>query len=347
MLLPSYRVALLLHHGIKGNDGKTGLALARYRQGEIVVAIDQDCTDPADHFRSLTGIDRDLPIAASLQDALAYDPDVLLIGIAPSGGALPPQWQAEIQQAIAAGLSIVNGLHTPMAEDPALTALLQPNQWIWDVRQEPASLSVGRGRARSLACKRILTVGTDMSVGKMSTSLELHRAAQASGLKSKFIGTGQAGIMISGDGVALDAVRVDFASGAVEQQVLKHGEDADIVFVEGQGSLIHPASTATLPLIRGSQPTHLILVHRAGQTTIRKFEDVPIPPLPAVIELYEAVARAGGAYAGAKVVGIALNTQHLSDIEAEGAIAQVQAETQLPCTDVVRFGPEPLWNVLS
>ncbi len=350
MLLPSNRVAILLHHGLKGNDGKTGLALARYREGEIVVVIDEDCTDPADNFRALTGIDREVAIAPSLQDALdpqnGYNPDVLLIGIAPSGGALPAKWQAEVRAAIAAGLSVVNGLHTPMAEDPDLRRLLRPEQWIWDVRREPEGLSVGRGLARSLSCQRVLTVGTDMAIGKMSTCLELHRAAQARGLRSKFIGTGQAGIMISGDGVALDAVRVDFASGAVEQQVMKYGELADILFVEGQGSLIHPASTATLPLIRGSQPTHLILVHRAGQTAIRKFEDVPIPPLPEVIRLYETVARAGGAYADTKVAGIALNTQHWSETESIAAIAQVQAETHLPCTDVGRFDPESLLDAL-
>ncbi len=348
MLLPSHRVAILLHNGIKGSDGKTGLAMTRYRQGEIVVVIDEDCAElgAGDSFRSLTGIDRDVAIAPSLLAALPYQPDVLVIGIAPSGGELPPPWQAEVKQAVAAGLSIVNGLHTRMAEDPALTALLKPGQWIWDVRREPEGLSVGRAQARSLLCPRILTVGTDMAVGKMSTCLELHQAALAQGLRSKFVGTGQAGIMISGEGVPLDAVRVDFASGAVEQQVLKQGADADIVFIEGQGSLIHPASTATLPLIRGSQPTHLLLVHRAGQTHIRKFEQIAIPPLPEVIRLYETVAAAGGAYDPVKVVGIALNTGHLSVVAAKEAIAQVAQLTQLPCTDVVRFGPAPLMSIL-
>ncbi len=349
MLLPRHRVAILLHNGIKGNDGKTGLAMTRYRDGEIVVVIDEDCADlcPDDSFRSLTGIDRDVAIAPDLEAALEHQPDVLVIGIAPSGGALPSQWQAEVKQAVAAGLSVVNGLHTPMADDPELKALLKPDQWIWDVRREPEGLSVGRGKARSLPSKRVLTVGTDMAVGKMSTCLELHQAAKAKGLNSKFIGTGQAGIMISGDGIPLDAVRVDFASGAVEQQVMKHGADADIVFIEGQGSLIHPASTETLPLIRGSQPTHLILVHRAGQSVIRKFEDVSLPPLPLAIRLYETVASAGGAYGKTKVVGVALNTQHLDEAEAKRAIAQTRDQVQLPCTDVVRFGPEVLMEALS
>jgi uncharacterized NAD-dependent epimerase/dehydratase family protein len=144
--------------------------------------------------------------------------------------------------------------------------------------------------------------------------------------------------MLEGDGVALDAVRVDFASGAVEQLVMRFGKHYDILQIEGQGSLIHPGSTATLPLIRGSQPTHLILVHQAGQTHNRNHPHIPIPPLPQVIYLYETVACAGGTFAPTPVVGIALNTKNLDDLEATEAIAQTQAETGLPCTDPVRFG---------
>ena len=176
-----------------------------------------------------------------------------------------------------------------------------------------------------------------MAIGKMSTSLELHWAAKLRGWRSKFLATGQTGVMLEGDGVALDAVRVDFAAGAVEQMVMRYGKNYDILHIEGQGSLLHPGSTATLPLIRGSQPTQLVLVHRAGQTHNRNNPHVPIPPLPEVIRLYETVASAGGAFASVPVVGIALNTAHLDDSEAKAAIAQTIAETGLPCTDVVRF----------
>jgi uncharacterized NAD-dependent epimerase/dehydratase family protein len=181
-----------------------------------------------------------------------------------------------------------------------------------------------------------------MSVGKMSASLELHRAARFKGIRSKFLATGQAGVMIAGEGIPLDAIRVDFAAGAVEQMVMRCGEDYDLLIVEGQGSLLHPGSTATLPLIRGTQPTGLVLVHRAGQTHIRNHEHVPIPPLPEVIGLYETVARAGGAFASVKVVAIALNTGHLDAESALRAIEQVGRETGLPCTDAVRLGGDLL-----
>ncbi len=343
-LTPNHRVAVLLHEGIRGSNGKTGLTFLRYGESPVVAVIDQQCA--GESLSQQTGIPCDAPIVDSVASALAYHPDVLLIGIAPSGGALPEAWWQQVKQAVASGLSVVNGLHTPMASNPELRGLLREGQWIWDIRQEPTGLGVGSGKARSLSCRRILTVGTDMSVGKMSASLELHRAARFQGIRSKFLATGQAGMMIAGEGIPLDAIRVDFAAGAVEQMVMRSGEDYELLIVEGQGSLLHPGSTATLPLIRGTQPTGLVLVHRAGQTHIRRHEYVPIPPLTEVIELYETVARAGGAFAPVPVVAIALNTGHLDEEGALDAIAQVQAETGLPCTDVVRFGANILMDAV-
>jgi uncharacterized NAD-dependent epimerase/dehydratase family protein len=344
MLTDNARIAVLLHEGIRGAQGKTGLALVRYRPETIAVIIDHDCAGAS--LRSLTQIPCDVPIVASVAEALAYQPTVLAIGIAPSGGVLPEAWYRELQTAIAAHLSIMNGLHTRMSTLPEFQSLLQPGQWIWDIRQEPPALKVGSGAARSLPCRRVLTVGTDMGVGKMATSLELHHASQKRGMRSRFLGTGQAGIMIAGDGIALDAIRVDFASGAVEQMVMRYGHESEILHIEGQGSLMSPASTATLPLIRGSQATHLILVHRAGQTHLRTFPDVTIPPLPRVIQVYETVAAAGGSFAPTQVVGIALNTAHLSEEAAKLAIAQVRQETGLPCTDPVRLGADELLDAV-
>jgi uncharacterized NAD-dependent epimerase/dehydratase family protein len=185
-----------------------------------------------------------------------------------------------------------------------------------------------------------------MSVGKMSTSIELNRLAQRRGIKSKFLATGQGGIMISGEGIPLDAVRVDFAAGAIEQMVLDSGEDYELLWIEGQGSLLHPGSTATLPLIRGSQPTAMILVHRFGQVHVKDLPDILIPPLTEVVRLYEAIARAGGTFATVKIEGISLNTFHMGSEEAKTAIVTVQEETGLPCTDVVRFGGDLLLDAV-
>lgn len=341
-LTPDKKVAILLHEGIKGTRGKTGLSYLRYGKAQVVAIIDSESAGSA--LKEVAGIDRPLPIVASVREALTYHPDTLLIGIAPSGGILPPHWLEEIKEGIKAGLSLVNGLHTPLKP---LFPQLKPDQWIWDIRLEPQGLKIGQARAKNLTCQRILTVGTDMSVGKMSTSIELHRATQEKGLKSQFLATGQGGIMIAGKGVPLDAVRVDYAAGAIEALVLESAENNDILFIEGQGSLLHPGSTATLPLMRGSQPTGLILVHRAGQIHIKDLPDIPIPPLTEVIKLYEMTASAGGSFGEVKVKGISLNTFHLNPEAAVKAIETVQEETGLFCTDVVRFGGQGLLSVIS
>ncbi|MEO0968626.1 MAG: DUF1611 domain-containing protein [Cyanobacteria bacterium J06639_18] len=336
------RVVVLLHGGICGDGGKTGLSLLRYSEAPIVAAIDRDCAGKS--LTELTGIKRDVPIVSSLKDALQYKPQVLAIGIAPKGGALPDDYWHEIKEALAAGMSLVNGLHTSLATIPDLKKQLKPGQLIWDVRKEPQNLNIASGAARNLSCKRVLTIGTDMNAGKMSTSLELHWASRMRGMRSKFLATGQTGLMLEGDGVALDAVRVDFAAGAVEQIVLRFGSNYDILHIEGQGSLLHPGSTATLPLIRGSQATHMILVHRVGQTHV--IDNFPIPPLPEVIKLYETVAGAAGAFKKVAVVGIALNTSHLEESTAKSTIAQVEQETGRPCTDPIRFGAGKLLDAV-
>jgi len=332
MLQPDDRMVVLMHGGLRGNSGKTGLALLRYSRSQIVAALDQESAGQC--LADLTGIDRDVPIVADLNQALVYSPNVLAIGLAPSGGSLV--WQQEVEQAIAAGLSIINGLHTPLGNYQ-----LKPGQWLWHVRRPPAGLNtIGSGKAKHLACRRILTVGTDMAIGKMSTSLELEKAALARGLKAKFLATGQTGIMLSGEGIPLDAIAVDFAAGAVEQLVLEGSVGQDIVFIEGQGSLLHPGSTATLPLLRGSQPTGLVLVHRWGQTAIHNCPDFLIPPLPVVVQMYNTISL------GAQIQAIALNTAQFNEIEAREAIATVIASTKLPCTDPIRFGADPLLDAL-
>jgi uncharacterized NAD-dependent epimerase/dehydratase family protein len=344
MLLPHHRLAVLLHGGIKGQNGKTGLTVLRYSPNPVAVVIDREAAGAS--IIECTGINRDAPVVADIKAALAYKPDALLIGIAPSGGVIPDDWWPELSAAVAAGLSIVNGLHTKLVDHPNLPNL-QPGQWVWDVRQPPQNNPpIGKGLAAELPCKRVLMVGTDMAIGKMSAGLELQKAAVDRGIKSKFVATGQAGLMIVGSGVALDAIKVDHAAGSIEQAVLGHAPGQDLLIIEGQGSLLHPGSTATLPLVRGSQPTHLVLVHKAGQTTVRNCPQVNIPPLPAVIQLYEQIAAAGGAFAPAKVVAIAINGANLNDADLHSYLKTVTLETGLPCTDAIRFGAEPILDAI-
>ena len=361
MLSADAPVVLLQHHGLVHPGGKTGLTLLRYRPGPILAVVDPDHAGAS--LGQITGIKRDVPIVASMAEALpllanaSVLPAVAVVGLAPAGGRLPPGVHADLESALAAGLCLASGLHTRLGDDPALAALLQPGRWIWDLRQEPADLAVASARAAGRPGRRWLALGSDMAVGKMSACLELQAAAAIRGLDARFVGTGQAGILISGQGVALDAVRVDYAAGAVERAVLEaaQGAGADsLVLVEGQGSFCHPGSTATLPLLRGSQPTALLLVHRAGQETIRNHPQIPLPPLEQLIATLEAVAALARPFAadpGARsepprVRAIALNTGDLGAAEAADAIAATAALSGLPCHDPVRDGGGDLLDAL-
>ncbi|MEX1324098.1 MAG: DUF1611 domain-containing protein [Synechococcaceae cyanobacterium] len=344
MLSPDQRLVVLLHGGLADLSGKTGLALLRYRSGPVVAVV-----DPAHAGRSLaevTGIDRPVPVVASLAEALAFEPEVAVVGLAPSGGRLAAEVRADLAAALAAGLSVACGLHSRIGDDPELAALRRDPAWIWDLRREPQGLAVATGRATDLPCRRLLAVGSDMAVGKMSACLELEVAARRRGVAARFVGTGQAGILISGAGVALDAVRVDYAAGAVEDAVLSAGEGLGpdgLLLVEGQGSLAHPGSSATLPLLRGSQPTHLLLVHRAGQRHLKGLPQVPIPPLTELIAVAEGLAALGRADGvRPRVRAVALNTARLDATAAAAALAATAERTGLPCADPVRHGGEGL-----
>jgi uncharacterized NAD-dependent epimerase/dehydratase family protein len=252
-----------------------------------------------------------------------------------------------VAAALAAGLSVASGLHTRLGEDPELAALVRPGRWIWDLRREPPDLPVASARAAALPGRRLLTVGSDMSAGKMSACLELLAAAQRADLDARFVATGQAGILIAGSGVALDAVRVDYAAGAVEEAVLAAAAGAGPdtwLLVEGQGSFCHPGSTATLPLLRGAQPTDLLLVHRAGQTAIRTQGAIPLPPLGVLIETLERIAALGrpAGEPPPRLRAIALNTGHLELAEAMAAIEATADATGLACFDPVRSGGDAL-----
>ena len=340
------RLVLLQHGGLASLTGKTGLAMLRHRAGPIVAVIDPDHAGQS--LQQITGIARDVPVVSDLAAALPYQPEAAVIGLAPSGGRLPDPVRHDVLEALRAGLHLASGLHTRLAEDPELGAACWPDRWIWDLRREPEALGIGQARAAALPCQRLLAVGTDMAVGKMSACLALLEAAQSSGIPSRFVGTGQAGILISGEGVALDAVRVDYAAGAVEAAVLRAADalpEQGLVLVEGQGSLCHPASTATLPLLRGTQPTALLLVHRAGQQTIDRLPQIPLPDLAALVATTEALAswaRPDGAGTSAKVAAVALNTARLDEDQATIEVDRLSQTLGLPCTDPIRWSAEPL-----
>lgn len=334
MLNPTTRLAAFTEGALGTTNAKMTEGMLRYGRNPVVAIIDRAGAGrtAGDFF----DVGHDIPVVPDLEAAVALGAEALVLGTAPSGGRIPQEWMPVLRDAVARGLHIINGLHDPL--NPVLGPDLRPGQWIWDIRTPVGDMPpIAMGRAASLGNTRVLMVGTDMAIGKMTTGLEIDRALRAAGQDSIFLATGQTGISIMGTGIPLDAFRVDHACGAVERMVLQAGHHA-IQIIEGQGSLLHPGSTATLPLMRGSCANRLILCHKAGMRHLDTSGEVRVPPLRDVIALNEAVAGAAGALTPARVVGIALNTRELDRDAAGREIARVADETGLPVTDPVRNG---------
>jgi uncharacterized NAD-dependent epimerase/dehydratase family protein len=343
------RIVIMAEGHFEWHYGKTATGVMRYGKDPVVAVIDSTRAgqDAAQALGS-SDLGRGIPVVASIQEALSYQPDTLLIGVAPIGGDLPPEWRAQLLAAIEAGLTIVNGLHFFIAEDPELRAAAERRGvTIWDVRRPPERRVVASYRPHRPGSRTVLTVGSDCATGKMTVALELERAARARGLNSAFFATGQTGIMIAGSGLPVDRIISDFIAGMVEERTLELTARHDWVFVEGQGSINHPGySPVTLGLLHGSLPDAMIFCHLAGATTIEGYPHCPLPPLRRLISMNEEVVNWLHREGNSKVVGIALITQHLPQEEALAAIRQVEEETGLPTTDVLRFGAAPLLDAL-
>jgi uncharacterized NAD-dependent epimerase/dehydratase family protein len=344
MIQPNKKLAIYMEGALETENGKMGFGVMRYSPNPITCAIDTRFAGQT--VRQAVGQPFDYPVVANVEEAQALGSEVFVLGTAPSGGKFPDSWDEPVITALKYGMSLINGLHDDLnARFGALLDRTNPDQVIWDVRKPLKSYAIASARAAQLKNTRVLLVGTDMAVGKMTTGLELYRWFKAQGYTTDFLATGQIGITVSGKGIPLDAIKVDQACGAVEDLVMS-ANGRDFVFIEGQGSLLHPGSTATLPLMRGSCATHLILCHRARMNTLFDHPNIKIPPLKEFIALNEAVASACGSLTPAKCVGVALNTFGMSDGEAIQRIDLVENETGLATTDVIRFGPAKLANAL-
>lgn len=342
------RIAILAEGSFSQQAAKTAIGVLRYSPDTVVAVIDSTRAgkDVAEALGEPGGLGHGVPVVASVEEALAFAPDTLLIGIAPIGGRLPDAWRPALLRALAAGLEVVSGLHIFLADDPELAAAAERGgARIWDVRRPPDELAlrIRQGTPHRVGSRVVTFCGSDCNVGKMTAAVELDREARRRGLSSVFAATGQTGIMVSGAGIPVDRFISDFVAGGVEAMVLDFAERYDWVIVEGQGSLCHPAySAVTLGLLHGSAPDYLILCHKAGRTHIHGY-DMPIPPLADVRAMNEAAAAW---LKPAPVVAVALNTRRLDGAAARVAVARVQDELELPVTDPVRFGAGPLLDAL-
>ena len=336
----SERLAIFAEGLFAAHHGKTAHGVIRYGARDVVAVIDSTQAG-----RSAVEVVpfalREVPIVATLREGIDLGASALLVGVAPTGGKLDPSWRAMLLEAIDAGLHVEAGLHTQLSEDPELRrAATRAGVALRDLRAAPPDLTVPQGpNSRPGSVRVVHSVGSDTVIGKKVVTLELDRAARERGLRSVYVPTGQTGVAIAGWGIAVDHVISDYVAGAAERLVHEGAGRGDLLFVEGQGALFHPAySGVTLGLLHGSAPDLLVLVHKAGAAAIRNYPDLPIPPLPELIAAYEGVARR---VHPARVAAIALNTADLeTDEDAREVIAAAQAETGLVADDVVRFGPD-------
>ena len=326
------RYAILAEGWFANRHAKTAHGLIRYGKDEVVAVIDSTLAG-----RSVRDVmpelGRDAPIVGSLEEVLELSPTSILVGLAPAGGRLPEEWMDTLGAAADAGLEIVSGLHQRLRVE-------FPNRRVWDVRDPPEDIPLFSGEAFEVGPKVALTVGTDTAIGKMTAALEIERSASEAGVAAEFVATGQTGIIIAGWGICVDAVISDFVAGASEQLVLEAARRGpDLILVEGQGSLGHPAySGVTLGLLHGSCPDCLVLC-AADPHEEEVFAGVPRPSPAHVARLYEEVAAL---VKPAPVVAVSVNTRGLEESEASEFVARVADETGLPAADPFRASAGPI-----
>ena len=279
----------------------------------------------------------------TLEEGAAAGAKTLVVGVVNQGGYLPDTWVSSLETALDLGMDIASGLHMRLTDLPGVAAKAEKlGRTLYDARHPTRDFATGKGHKRS--GKRLLTVGTDVSVGKMFTSLAIEKEMKARGMKATFRATGQTGIFIAGDGVSVDAVVADFISGATEWLTPDNDDDHWDV-VEGQGSLFHAAyAGVTLGLLHGAQPDAIVLCHEPTRPHMRGTPTVPMPDLQAVID---ANIRAGQlTNPDIRCVGVSVNTSALSDGEADKLLQELEAKLGLPCVDAFRHGAARLVDAI-
>ena len=341
---PDLRFLVLADGAFGPQTSKTANACIRYTPERVVGVV--DASRAGETAQSVLGFGGDIPVVETLDQGLALRPTAILVGIAPSGGQLPVEWVALLARAIERKLEIWSGLHQFVGDIPELAALAaRHGVTIHDLRRPPADLDVSRGRVRTVKATVVLTVGTDCNIGKMTTQLQILGALRDRGIRTRFAATGQTGILIDGTGIGVDAVIADFIGGAAERLVVERANDAELILVEGQGSIIHPSfSGVTYGLLHGSMPHAQVMCAQPTRTAIRNHEWVAIPPLPEFIRMSEAAAAP---IRPAPVIAVALNTYDLAEDDARKAIERTQRETGLPTTDPVRYDPAPIVGAIA
>lgn len=334
--LPTGTTAVIYCEGQFGEqDGKTANGLVRHSEKYEILSVIDSTHAGADAGMLLDGTTIGIPILDGLTAAIAHAghvPDYLICGVAPADGLLSPGQRTVLLDGIARGMHIINGLHEFLTDDAEFVAAsLLAGVTITDIRRpkEKKDLHLFSGRIFDVTCPRITILGTDGAIGKRTTATLLVRALNDHGIHAVMVGTGQTTIIQGGKyGVALDALVPQFCSGEVENQVVAafEGEDPDVIIVEGQGALSHPAYITSAHILRGSQPAGVIVQHAPGRKNLGDFPMVAMPTVESEVALIEA-------FADTKVIGITVNHENLSEAQLSSSIDEIELSLGLPATD--------------
>lgn len=326
------KYAILVEGRFNHYWAKTGAAMLRYKPHEVVCCVDS--VNAGRTTADVLNIGGNIPIVKDVKTALVYHPDTLLIGVVTEGGYLPADMRSGVKTAIRNGLNIVCGLHHFLADDKEFSSLAKKHDTeLIDLRKPSSPLPFTKGSWRSRKTPVLLTVGTDCDSGKMTAAWELVSELQKNNIRAKFIGTGQTGKLLSGNGVAIDAVVSDFVAGVVEDEIDKVDHNLDLIVVEGQGSLTHMAySGVTLGLVHGAMPDFLLMCHEPARKA--DLYEHPIYPLVKTMNLYSTMVEV---FKPCSFVGVSLITASESEHQAKKTIKKIRSETGLPAEDMIRF----------
>lgn len=325
-------------------DGKTANGLVRHSEKYAIRSVIDSQKAGLDAGAVLDGESNGIPICRDLAEALAQAndlPDYFIFGIAPATGTLSAEERRLMLEAIGLGMNIVNGLHEFLNDDPEFKAASAAAQVeILDVRRPrpKKDLRLFSGRIDRVTCPRIAVLGTDCAIGKRTTSTILARVLGAYGLNAVMVGTGQTGLIQGARyGIAMDAVPSQFCSGELEATILEafEGEDPDVIIIEGQGALSHPAYSTSAFILRGSCPDAVVLQHAPGRPHRCDFEGMKMPEPASEIHLIQT-------FADTKVIGVTINHEHMTEVEVDAAIALYEYELGIPVTDALTRPPERL-----
>ncbi|MEO7018245.1 MAG: DUF1611 domain-containing protein [Leifsonia sp.] len=334
--MPAAASAVIYCEGKFGaQDGKTANGLVRHSEKYRIVGVIDSTRAGEDSGTLLDGRPNGIPVLTNLVEAIAHAgsvPSTLIFGMAPAGGLLTDAQRTDLLDGLARGMNLVNGLHEFLDDDPEFaSAALLAGVTITDVRRpkNKKDLQLFTGRIFDVTCPRIAVLGTDGAIGKRTTTTLLVQALNARGIKAVMVGTGQTALIQGAKyAVALDATVPQFCSGEVEAQVVAafEHEDPDVIVIEGQGALSHPAYLTSAYILRGSRPDGVIVQHAPKRGMLDDFPTLPMPTAASEIALIEA-------FADTRVIGVTINHENMSDDEIATAIDEHELELGLPATD--------------